>query len=365
MSAFFWRALRASGIGIVLGFAFFGTMIRYQILVPRVYGFFQANPFSVTSVSNVFAWGRDGFTIDPSPIRVLFVGDLMLDRNVRARTALSKNPLYPFAHLPEHWFSSFDYAVANLEGPVTEERRPPEKTIDFQFDPSVVGILKSVGIRAVSQANNHTYDQGLIGFSDSRTRLQGGGLLVFGDQIHDDDRALTTSTIRGERFAFLGFNVTDRALDQTQAAQEIKKARAEADCVIVMMHWGQEYRDRPEPQTRLLAHWLIDQGADAVIGGHPHWVQGIESYHHHPILYSLGNFVFDQDFSIPTKQGLAVELDFSAKQIVLQLIPIQIDLSQPRVLDGKEKEIRLESLAAISDQNLAEQIKSGTVVFSP
>lgn len=295
--------------------------------------------------------------------RLLFVGDIMLDRGVAKRMKESGDPAYPFRKLPDGWFDSFDYAVANLEGPVTDKHRSPEKSIDFLFDPSVLQILKFEGIDAVSQANNHALDQGNPGYEDSTRRLRAAGLLVFGHQVRDDDIAMATTTVNELRFAFLGFNTTDNPLDFDVASSTIAHAKSQTDRVIVFMHWGIEYKDHPTEEVRRTAHWFIDHGVDVVIGGHPHWYQGMESYKGHPIVYSLGNFVFDQYFSKEVQQGTAIELDFSSNQISVHPIPIQLVASQPHVAEGAEREQRLKELAAISDAALKTQIEQGNVTF--
>lgn len=299
--------------------------------------------------------------------RILFVGDLMLDRNVATRTRKSGSLTYPFQRLPEHWIQSFDYAVANLEGSLTDKRRPPEKSIDFQFDPAFLPILQAQGFDAFSQANNHALDQGAPGYEDSVKRLREAGFLVFGHQVRDDEVAVATTTINGRSVAFVGFNTTDNPLDRESAARAIQSARAGADLVIADMHWGAEYQDHPIPQAVELSHWLIDQGVDIVIGGHPHWVQGIYTYKNHPIVYSLGNFVFDQDWSPETKQGMAIVLEFPpnhADKLTIRPIPLQIDLSQPRVLEGDAYTKRMDQLSKISGEDVKDQIKEGAVLFA-
>ena len=302
-------------------------------------------------------------TPEQSDIRLLFVGDIMLDRNVKARTRVSGDPIYPFQKLSKNWLASFEYTIGNLEGALTDKRRPPEKSIDFQFDPSEAAIIKSQGIDAVSQANNHALDQGALGYEDSVRRLRSSGLLVFGHQVQDDVIALATTTIQGHRFAFLGFNTTDNPLNRETASSTIALARQQADTVIVTMHWGSEYHDKPDASTVELGHWLIDHGVDIVIGGHPHWAQGISTYKGKPIVWSLGNFIFDQDWSPETRQGLTVEIDIG-QNISIKPIPVQIDASQPRVLEGDERVKRLESLVKISDKELADQIRGGVVTWS-
>lgn len=299
--------------------------------------------------------------------RILFVGDLMLDRTVATRSRRSGNLDYPFRRLPSDWVSSFDYAVANLEGPVTDRRRPPEKSIDFQFDPAFLPVLKAQGWDAFSQANNHALDQGTLGYEDSVRRLREAGFLVFGHQVKDDEVSFATTSVNGRQIALIGFNTTDNPVDRVSAAQAIQAARVGSDLVIANMHWGAEYQSRPIASVVELSHWLIDQGVDVVIGGHPHWVQGIFEYKNRPIVYSLGNFVFDQDWSAETKRGMAIELQLNASQahaVTLRPIPLQIDVSQPRIVEGEMYEKRMEQLANISDQTLKEQVRRGLVEFA-
>ena len=294
---------------------------------------------------------------------VLFLGDIMLDRSVKIRSVRAGSRSYPFLGLPTGCVDSFGYAVANLEGPVTDARRPPEKEIDFQFDPEVIPALQQTGIDAFSQANNHALDQGSAGYQDSVNRLRNAGFLVFGHQVQDGVIAVATTTIRGETFAFLGWNTPDNPLDRTQAKQAIELAKAQAQHVIAFMHWGPEYKDYAHSIDVDNAHWLIDEGVDVVIGGHPHWVQGISTYKGKPIAWSLGNFVFDQDFSLRTKQGLAVGLTFTENRVQFELFPMSIEKSQPKLEEGDAKTKRLEQLSEISDANLREAIRSGVVEF--
>lgn len=298
-----------------------------------------------------------------TPISLLFAGDVMLDRSVKIRSVHAGSRSYPFEKLDAAWVNGFDMAVANLEGPVTDKRRPPEKSIDFQFDPEVVTALQQSGFDAFSQANNHALDQGAVGYEDSVRRLREAGFLAFGHQVRDGIISLATTTLRGTNVAFLGWNTTDNPLDRTEARAAIQVAREQAIYVIAYLHWGPEYRDRPHPNEVELAHWLIDQGVDIVIGGHPHWVQGMSMYRGKPIVWSLGNFVFDQDFSVPTKQGLAVSLRLQDKNVSIELHPVRIDASQVSLETGQAKVNRLEAISRVSDEELQASIRNGVVEF--
>ena len=297
------------------------------------------------------------------PITLRFVGDVMLDRNVKIRSEKAGSRAYPFDMI-RPWLKDADYTIANLEGPVTDRRRAPEKSIDFLFDPVVLPVLQEAGFDAFSQANNHALDQGAPGYADSIRRVREAGFLTFGHQVEDGTIALATTTVRGTRFAFLGWNTTDNPLDRTSAREAIKTARREADQVIAYLHWGPEYRNTPHQNEVNTAHWLIDEGVDVVIGGHPHWTQGVSAYKGKPILWSLGNFVFDQDFSLETQQGLGVTLAYTSSTLSVSLDPIRIPNSQPTLEQGEAKKARLRDLADVSVPLLREAILAGVIEFA-
>lgn len=300
----------------------------------------------------------------PRSITMFVAGDVMLDRTVATRITAAKNDQYSFLKvMSDPRFVLPDIRLVNLEGPVTSKRAAPEKEIDFQFDPRFATVLKRIGIDAVSQANNHALDQGRAGAEESRQLLQAAGLTVFGDEVRDTEIALAAMEIRGHKIAFVGFNEASDSLDETQAAATLASARASAETVIVFMHWGEEYRDHPTAKQEARAHWLVDHGADIVLGAHPHWVESISSYKGHPILYSLGNFVFDQDWSVETRKGLALGLSLEDAGVTINLYPVQIDLSQPRFVEGAERDARLKELASISDEPMRAQILQGQVTF--
>jgi poly-gamma-glutamate synthesis protein (capsule biosynthesis protein) len=295
----------------------------------------------------------------------LFVaGDVMLDRTVATRIRAAGDDLYSFNGVKDDpRFTEPDLRLLNLEGPVTAKRMPPVKEIDFQFDPRFANVLRLVGIDAVSQANNHAGDQGRAGFEESRRLLQEAGLLVFGDEVRDDLIALATSTIDGRRLAFVGFNETSDRIDDTVAEETMRAANLAGDTIIAYIHWGEEYRNRPTRNQEARARWLIDHGADIVIGAHPHWVQSISVYNGKPIFYSLGNFIFDQDWSVETRRGLALGLRISDLGVTANLYPIQIDASRPHFVEGEELASRLRDLASVSDAALTQSILQGEVMF--
>ncbi len=322
------------------------------------------------STSHLLASFAPGPIQPPKETTMLMVGDMMFDRTVRDRIEASKNPAYPFEAVrgsEGRFFRGQDVVIGNLEGPVTDVRRPPIKSIDFAFGTSIPSILRAEGFEAVSQANNHSLDQGRAGADESRDLLRRAGLTVFGDQVYDDaTSSLAIIERRGSRIALLGFNTTDNPLDEFAASDAIREARSRADHVVVFMHWGEEYRSTPSSAQIERAHWFIDQGVDAVIGAHPHWMESVERYKGKLIAYSLGNFIFDQDWSEETNLGLTVGLRFSTDgSCEMHLFPIAIRASQPRVLTGEERAQRLQHLAEISDPALTTSIESGVLTCDP
>ncbi len=319
---------------------------------------------SQESTSHFFVSFSPGQITQQEKLTLMFFGDIMLDRNVSARSKKSGDLAYPFAKIKgaeNRFMYGQDAIIANLEGPVTSRRSAPDKgEVDFMFDPAIAPMLKTIGITAVSQANNHTLDQGRAGADESRKLLTEAGVITFGDQVKDDaTSSLAIIESRGQKVALLGFNNTDNPLNKADAETAIKTAYEQARYVVVYMHWGNEYQSNPSMAQVELAHWFVDLGVDAVIGGHPHWMQSVEVYKNRPIVYSLGNFIFDQDWSVETNYGLLAGLVLSPDGTEVHLFPIQIKQSQPHLLTGTDRQTRLDRLANISDSNLSDQIKSG------
>jgi poly-gamma-glutamate synthesis protein (capsule biosynthesis protein) len=210
--------------------------------------------------------------------------------------------------------------------------------------------LTSAGIDIVNLANNHSYNYGSAGLTATVEALTASNLKPIGL----GQPAIIT--VNGTSFAFLGFNaiggsrppiaaaVTSDITSQVSAAQQL------ADVVVVQFHWGQEYKSTPSPDQRRLAHLAIDSGADLVLGHHPHWVQPVEIYAGVPIIYSLGNFVFDQYWSEATRQGLVVRATFQKHRLAdIRLIPIIIDMSgRPSVAPSPVSDSILSRLRAAS-----------------
>ena len=136
--------------------------------------------------------------------------------------------------------------------------------------------------------------------------------------------------------------------------------------VIPFIHWGVEYNHTPSADQKEFAHAFIDAGAYAIIGMHPQVVDTFELYNNHPIFYSLGNAIFDQDFSPDTMEGLSTTFRISAEQLEIYFVPIKIDKSQFHIMEGELKSAFLKRLTSWGsyDQIIKDQIEKGRIVIN-
>jgi poly-gamma-glutamate synthesis protein (capsule biosynthesis protein) len=204
--------------------------------------------------------------------------------------------------------SGADIAFANLETAVTNGGVQANKTWTFRAPPSVLGSLYNAGFDIVSLANNHALDYGASGFADTLAAFSGSALLQVGGGANKSEAfAPRFIDVGGVRIAFLAFSeitpadfaaTSSRAgVAYTQSISEItaavRSAAAQADYTLVSMHWGIENQFTPTDRQVREGRAIIDAGADVVLGGHPHVIEGIEFYGGGLINYSFGNFVFD------------------------------------------------------------------------
>jgi len=242
-----------------------------------------------------------------------------------------------------------DLAIANFENPAPKSWRFHDHGTVFSADPRNIAVLKSAGIDWVSMANNHIGDAGRNGILQTAANLDKYGI------AHSGAGANTTQAHKASLIkvgdvtvGLLGYDTiaayyksgpsTPGSARMTLAAlkRDVAAARkAGADVVIVFPHWGIEYQATPTALQEKLGHAAIDAGADMVIGNHPHWVEAMEVYKGKPIWYALGNFVFDQTWSIPTMEGITLELTFDGTRLVQARIRPHLILgrAQPNFLD--------------------------------
>ncbi|MFH1769677.1 MAG: CapA family protein [Parcubacteria group bacterium] len=300
---------------------------------------------------------------DKNAITVLAVGDMMLGRYVE--TLMNEHGMfYPFEDIGSV-FLNFDIVFGNLEGPITfAHEQTPNNSTKFSFQPDIAPLLSNNHFNLVTLANNHTDDQGEEAYDNTVFLLEDNNIESFGHASDIGDISMTKKIIKGREITFIGFNATYPIFDEEEAIDVVEtQASGSESFVAVNMHWGNEYTKFSSSKQRNLAHKLIDAGADVIIGHHPHVVQEIEIYEGKPIFYSLGNFIFDQYFSNDVQQGLMVAMSIDDIRVEYFLVPIKSIQSQPRLIDGDEREAFLRGLAVRSDNDLAESIKNGKIVI--
>lgn len=265
----------------------------------------------------------------PKETTLLFVGDMMLTRGVETSVKKNFNGDYNklFENLPE--LKDADILFGNLEGPVSETGNNVGSKYSFRMDPMILPAIKNAGFDIVSFANNHVGDWNVNAFKDTLARLASEDILKTGAGV--DKTEVETPTIiekNGIKFGFLGFsdvgptwmvakeNTPGILLASDPKMPEIiQKAKAMSDVLIISIHWGDEYKTAHNDRQEKLAKMLIDNGADMVIGHHPHVVEEIGEYRGKPIVYSLGNFIFDQSFSKNTMRGMLFMVTFNDKNL--------------------------------------------------
>jgi poly-gamma-glutamate synthesis protein (capsule biosynthesis protein) len=178
-----------------------------------------------------------------------------------------------------------------------------------------------------------------------------------------DDCSFNIKEINDVKVGFLAYSMVYGILDEEKLLAQIKEVKKQVDLVIVNIHWGVEYEHIARSNQKNLAHKMIDAGADAIIGHHPHVVQNLEIYNNKPIFYSLGNFIFDQYFSNETQEGLAVGLTYESSKMQINLFPFFSEYSKVKLMTDKRKEEFLQWLKDISDvsDDFKKQIENGKI----
>jgi poly-gamma-glutamate synthesis protein (capsule biosynthesis protein) len=246
--------------------------------------------------------GIDTAAKPTAAVRMVWMGDIMLADGPGRLIAHGQDPFAAMAPL----LKQADLRVGNLECVIASGGQRLHKPWTFRAQPRTLAVLRR-HLDVVSLANNHSGDFGKAAFRDMLNRLDQAGLPYFGGG-RDLRQANAPRIIerQGLRIALLGYNEMFprqfEAAEQTpgtawadeeQMVAAVTAARSRADVVIPYLHWGQEHEPQAHARQRALARRLIAAGADAVVGTHPHVRQDTEVIDGKPVIYSLGNFVFD------------------------------------------------------------------------
>ena len=314
----------------------------------------------------------------PQVTTATIVGDIMLARRVGARMAAQGDfaaALRPTARR----LAGADLTVGNLESTLARLGRPRQGGDSFGADPRVRRGLRLAGFDVLSLANNHTGDYGSASLVETVRRVRVAGIVPVGAGPDlAAARAPAVVVRNGVRFGVVAFD----AIGETPAARAgrpgafrlrmqprtgplvpgdldrvldtVRALRPQVDVLMVLPHWGTQYTTRTVADQRRVGRALVGAGADLVVGGHPHWVQGVELHRGSLIAYSLGNYVFDMDFSRETQEGAFLELVFWGSELkAAELVPVRIGADfAPRVASGRAGQAILDRIWRASGRPL-------------
>lgn len=308
----------------------------------------------------------------PEVTTLSIVGDVMLARRVGRRIA--DDPRAPFRPLAGR-LSGAEITVANLESTLSTDGTATQGGDSFGATPRVLRGLDSAGFDLVSLANNHVGDYGDRALRQTLDRLRADDLPYVGaGRTLSEARRPAVLTRDGVRIGFLatdsigetpaatgrraGTNRLDMPprtgpLDRAalrRVTGDIRRLKRHVDVVVVIPHWGTQYTHRPEPSQRTAAAAFARAGADLVVGGHPHWVQGWERVGASTVVHSLGNFVFDMDFQTKTREGVFVEVVlWGGKVVAVEPVPYVLDAQfTPRPVRGERAQQILDDVWSTS-----------------
>jgi len=252
------------------------------------------------------------------PVTILTVGDMMLGRSVNTIGYRKRNYFWSLEEVNDQ-LAPFSLVIANLETPIIYDCPRRDDGMIFCADASSSEAIAASNIDLVTLANNHIYNYGIDGYRQTRALLaQAGQDFVGRDELY-------RVTLAGTDYGVIAHDDVSFPVDLEIWKEYVASQSAQVDTLLVALHFGEEYRYQPTARQVALARASIDAGATLVIGNHSHWLGTVEKYGSGAIIYSHGNFVFDQEWSRETKSGLAAAWTFAGGQLTsVSIYPIFI-----------------------------------------
>ena len=267
---------------------------------------------------------------------LLAAGDVLMERSERLG-------LDPFASI-EPPLGSADLSVVNVEMAISDRGTARDKTYVFRAPPAAAARIAAGGVRVANLANNHAMDYGPDALADTIDLLEAAGVTTIGAGSNIDEayryRVLTTRV--GLSVAFVGASLivpsnfaagpttpgiaSAHSPDLARVLDSVRAAAAAADAVVVVVHWGIERNPCPNDAQRSLARQLLDAGADAIIGHHPHVLQPVVFTGEKLVAFSLGNFIWEPRQNMGGETGV-LQIDFDGDRVVGWTL-------HPHLLDG-------------------------------
>ena len=280
-------------------------------------------------------------------------------RSFKGKYDAVQDPAYFFQNV-QPVFAQDDLTIVNMEGTLTEETTREPKQFAFKGDAEYAKILTAGAVETANLANNHSFDYGKKSYEDTITALEAEGISSFGYE------RTAVMDIKGVKVGLAGVYELAEHIDCKQDLLDNIAFLKEqgAQIIIVSFHWGQEKENVPSDVQVELAHTAIDNGADLVLGHHPHVLQGIEEYKGKNIVYSLGNFCFGGNSAPSDMDTMIFQQTFTVKDGKLQednvtnILPCKISSAyeegynnyQPILAEGEQKEKIFERLSEYSQK---------------
>lgn len=282
-------------------------------------------------------------------ISLLFTGDVLLDRGVRP-VAERRGVEWLFAGVSEQ-FKAADAVVINLECPLTDIYTPLNKRYIFRADTRWAKDLRNVGVTHAALANNHTNDQNYQGLESTKQTLENADIVPLGLMNRENEESghlIIPSSIKKGNITVALYNavlfplenwtnskyrlspVQANAVTLAKSISEYKKKHPDHR-IVAILHWGSEFQTSPSLKQQLSARMLLSAGADVIIGHHPHVIQPMKYIDGHPVCFSLGNFVFDQESSEARKAQMA-KVVISPDTLICTTIDVDIIQNRPIIV---------------------------------
>lgn len=293
-------------------------------------------------------------------VSIAITGDVMFGRKMPSVLS-SGDPFRNVANVTKN----ADILLVNFENPVTTSGNVVKGDVALKASPEYTHLLAEANDNVVAaQANNHAFDYGIDGITDSLKNLKDANIIAIGAGqnikeaskpavIDVGDRKITIlNYMDSDNFAEYSDAVMPKAgenkagyaaYDSALAKKQIQEASKNSSCVIVYVHYGNEYSRSPNEMQKKISHESIDYGADMVVGAHTHVTQGVEIYKGKPIFYNLGNFIFDQS-NPATHRAYFLNLDLVGDEGKVTIYPIVISNYLPQYMDAASGKALLDEL---------------------
>ena len=311
-------------------------------------------------------------SIQFSAVGDISLGDHPLCAGIGTQSKINnKTPDYPFNKIRNELHKA-EILFGNLECTLSEAGKNPldYHSVQMRGSPSNLSGLINAGFNIMNMANNHSMQHGETPFIETVKMLEKNNIKPCGVNFKNFRKGIpVTLTVNEITVSFIGYSLRPRQYFEShplysegyidEITKDIQNIRDKTDVLIISLHWGDEFIERPSPEEIMLARNIIDAGADLILGHHPHVVRGIEKYNNGYIVYSLGNFVCDMLWDDSLRESFIFSCSLSKDGIKnIQITPVFINKNfQPEVLTGKAADLLIKKINKLSHELQNNELK--------